>query len=148
MAKSVVRSATAILSSGEAKRTPCSWRWTSAKRLAREKVARRSATVCIATPAASARIASAKSPACNRGRSLRSARPATQDRWSPPMYRSARWRQAPVMSARLRCSLAGRVSSVARRRISSTSVLVGWRPRAVANSTTRAFLRSSMAAER
>ena len=49
VARSVVRSATAIRSSGEAKRTPCSWRWTSAKRLAREKVARRSATLCTAT---------------------------------------------------------------------------------------------------
>ena len=40
-----MRSATAIRSSGEAKRTPWNWRWSSAKRLARLKVARRSATV-------------------------------------------------------------------------------------------------------
>ena len=59
--RSAVRSATAIRSAGEAKRTPWSWRCTSAKRLAREKVARRLATVCTATPAASLRMPSARS---------------------------------------------------------------------------------------
>ena len=80
-----MRSATAIRSSGEAKRTPWSWRCTSAKTLARENVARRSATRWTATPAASAKMPSARSPACRSGRSLRSASPATQETWSSPM---------------------------------------------------------------
>ena len=38
-----------------------------------------------ATPAASSKMPSARSPACSSGRSLRSASPATQETWSPPM---------------------------------------------------------------
>jgi ParB-like nuclease domain len=76
-------------------------------------VARRSATVCTATAAASARIASPKSMVRNRGRSLRSARPATQERWWSPTYFSAHWRHVVVEvrpsgePARTSCSAQG-----------------------------------------